>query len=95
MRAGMDALLGILGGSAPSRLQFVHPFLAGSYMPGRVLVAEASLPGSQVREPYKVQVKARAATASRLVRWGAAQGPWAPPAARLWSHWHCSPPQPK
>lgn len=73
----------------------VCPPLAGSYMPGRALVAEASLPGSQVREPYKVQERARAAIASRLVSWDPAQAPLAPPADRLRSHWHCSPPQPK
>lgn len=50
---------------------------------------------SQVGDPYKVQVRARAAAASRPVRRDPAQAPLVLPAARPRSHWHCSPPQPK
>lgn len=81
-------------GLCPLQTPFCPP-LAGSYVPGRAIVAEASLFGSRVRNPYKVQVRARAAAASGPVRWDPAQAPLAPPAARVWSHWHCSPPQPK
>lgn len=89
----MDTLLGIPG-ALPLQTP-VCPPLAGFYMPGTAPVAEASLADSRVRDPYKVQVRARADTASRPVRWDPAQATLAPPAARLRSHWHCSPPQPK